>query len=431
MTPETLMWLTLGGLLIAAISACGTKVLYEFSRHELENYCRVRQNRELFAKIVAEHDQVAMGVENLKTFGQGLFLIAGVLWVVLSGNSTPDTVANMLIIPLLAAGFILLLSTVWIPGSIAHIWSAPFLYHTWRLWKITSAFFFPINFAGIVVDTVLHRLAGKQQIRPTEEEFEKEIRAIVNEGVRDGHLEEDAINMIAGVIELGDVDVADIMTPRSEVDAMDVTLTLREALDLVTRVRRTRIPVYEKSLDNIVGVLHVKDLLPELSKDAQEPCQSIRELLRKASSVPKTKPVNGLLQEFQKSRNHLAIVIDEFSSVAGIVTIEDALEEIVGEIVDEYDVDNDEEEIIIENGFALMAARMHIDEINEQLGLDLPEDEEFDTIGGFVSMRLGHIPTAGEQLKWENTRFTVLEASRRRVERIRIDFSSESQRESA
>ena len=432
MTPDALIWLALGSLALAAVSACGTRVLYDFSRHELEMYCRARQNRELYSAILDECNRVALGVEILSKFTQVLFLIASLVWLILSGRLDLNTVSSFLIVEVLVGTLALLLVTVWVPVSLVHLGSAPFLYHTWRLWKTTSTLLAPLAACGVLVDLILHRLAGKSRERPAEEEFEDEIRAIVTEGLRDGLLEEDAREMIEGVIELSDADVAHIMTPRSEVDAMDVSLSWHEMLDLVTTTRRTRIPVYDKQLDSIVGILYVKDLLPELAEPADEAHKTIRELLRKPWSVPRSMPLDELLQEFLHSRNHLAIVVDEHSSVAGIVTIEDVLEEIVGEIVDEHDSDEAVEQLIhVHNGWAEMVGRVHVDEVNEQLGLDLPEDDEYETIGGFVSMQLGHIPQAGEQLVWSTSTITVLEASRRRVKRVRVDLSKDAQRESA
>ena len=432
MPPDVLIWLAIGSLALAAVSACGTRALYNFSRHELEMYCRARQNRELYSTILDECDRVALGVEILSKFTQVLFLIAGLFWLILSGRLDLDTARSFLVVEVLIGTLALLFVTVWIPVALVQLGSAPFLYYTWRLWVTASTLLAPIAACGDLVDLILHRLAGKSRERPTEEEFEDEIRAIVTEGLRDGLLEEDAREMIEGVIELSDADVAHIMTSRSEVDAMDVSLTWHEMLNLVTTTRRTRIPVYDKQLDSIIGILYVKDLLPELAEPADEPRKPIRELLRKPWSVPRSMPLDDLLQEFLHSRNHLAIVVDEHSSVAGIVTIEDVLEEIVGEIVDEHDTDEETEQLIrVHDGWAELAARVHVDEVNEQLGLDLPEDDEYETIGGFVSMQLGHIPQAGEQLVWSASTITVLEASRRRVKRVRVDLPKDAQRESA
>ena len=431
MTLFTLMWLAIGGLFLAAIAAIGTRVLHECQWHELEIYCRTRKRLELFGEIHDHHQQVGLGVETLRAGGTALFLLAGTCWLIFPDNSATGVTWPKLLVGMCAGSLALLVLTIWIPWTILHLWSSPFLFHTWRIWRVTSFALLPLSFGAHLIDGLMHRLAGRNRERPSEEEFEDEIRSIVTEGMRDGLLEEDTREMIEGVIELGDVDVADIMTPRSEIDAMDVELGWVEMLQFVIRVRRTRIPVYDKNLDNIVGFLFVKDLLSELASPASESRRPLREILRKPWLLPKTKPVDVLLRDFLRSRNHMAIVVDEYRTVAGLVTIEDVLEEIVGEIVDEYDADVQEDINHVDQSTADVSARVRVDEINTELSLALPEDDEFDTIGGFISVQLGHIPTVGEVVTWGNARITVLEASRRRAERLQIKLIEPDQKETA
>jgi CBS domain containing-hemolysin-like protein len=236
--------------------------------------------------------------------------------------------------------------------------------------------------------------------------------------------------MIEGVIELGDIDVADIMTPRSRMDALQVDLGWPEVLEFVVRAARTRIPVYGESLDDIRGILYVKDLLPELAADTDQR-RPLAELIRSAAFVPHTKAVDDLLDEFQKSHNHMAIVVDEYHAVTGLITIEDVLEEIVGEIVDEHDQEEPEEIHLIDDRSAEAMAAAHLDDLNEQLGIDLPEDDEFDTISGLVLSRLQRIPEAGETLQVGNVRITILAATPRRIDRVRLDILETTEQESA
>ena len=243
----------------------------------------------------------------------------------------------------------------------------------------------------------------------------------VTAGEREGLLEPDAREMIEGVIELGDADVADIMTPLSQMDALNVELSWPEVLALVIEAGRTRLPVYERTLDNIIGVLFVKDLLPELAKAHESQRRSLREILREPWFVPKTRPVDDMLQDFlKKTRSHLAIVLDEYDSVAGVVTIEDVLEEIVGEIVDESDKEPVNDITRVDEFTADVLGTAHIDRLNEELGLDLAESDDFDTIAGMIVNRLGHIPKSGESIQHGNVQIDVLQASKRRVERVRV-----------
>ncbi len=253
-----------------------------------------------------------------------------------------------------------------------------------------------------------------------EEAFEDEVLAIVTEGMHDGHLEADAREMIEGVMELGDGDVADIMTPRSKMDAVSIDQDWDSVLDFVTTCGRTRIPVYRGGLDNIVGILYVKDLLAELSHYGGRPQRPLQQLLREPWYVLPTKKLDDLLSDFRQTRNHLAIVRDEFSRTAGLVTIEDVLEEIVGEIVDETDKEHVEEIRRIDERTAVIQGRAHLAEVNEALGLDLPEPEDFDTIAGYVVNHLGRIPKAGETICSDSVQITVLQASKRKVESVRL-----------
>ena len=231
--------------------------------------------------------------------------------------------------------------------------------------------------------------------RADEESIEEEIRTIVSEGHREGLLEEEAREMIEGVIELGDVSVSHIMTPRTEIHMIQVDTPWEEVVESVIDSGHTRVPVYGNSRDEIVGILYSKDLLPELAKSADEPSRPLTDLLRKPLFVPETKPVDDLLNFFQKSRTHIAVVLDEFGGVSGLVTIEDVLEEIVGEIDDEYDQKAEEEIRKIDDDVCEALGRAHVDEINAMMGFDLPENEDFDTIGGFVFAEFGRVPAVG------------------------------------
>ncbi len=318
-------------------------------------------------------------------------------------------------------------AVVWLPTTVAGLWADPFVLRTWRFWKAITLLLAPSIWCAEGLGRIFRRLSGRPVIEPTEESLEEEILTIVSEGQREGLMEEDAREMIEGVIELGDVAVAQIMTPRTDMAAIHIDLTWDEMIQFVTHSGHTRIPVYNKSPDDIVGILHTKDLLAELAKPSPRDRRPWPELLRKPFFVPETKPVDDLLQEFQRSRNHIAVVLDEFGGVSGLITIEDALEEIVGEIVDEHDEPDDAladgiKTVGEHSAEALAKARIH--DLNERLGLSLPEDENFDTIGGFVFHELGRIPNVGEELVWQDVRIKVLEATRRRIDRVAIEVLS-------
>jgi CBS domain containing-hemolysin-like protein len=320
------------------------------------------------------------------------------------------------------AAFVVLLwaALIWIPGAVARIWAEPLILASWPLCKAAAKLLSPALVITRVGENALRWLTGHPEAPTEEEELEEELKSIVTEGHREGYLEEDARDMIESVIELGDVSVAEIMTPRTYMISLQEDMPWDDVVQFVIESGHTRIPVYGRSRDEIVGILHAKDVLAELARPAAER-RPLEKILRQPFFVPETKKVDELLPEFQKSRNHIAIVLDEFGSVSGLVTIEDVIEEIVGEIADEYDealVDG----IKCSSETACEAlGRVHIEEINRRLGISLPDDKEFDTLGGFIFHELGRIPDPGEEVTYGDVRFRILDAGRRRIDRVAIE----------
>ena len=361
-----------------------------------------------------------------------LTVIAGCGWVTHYFGQGELWTGQMLALLVFSFGIIMIALCIWVPWSISRLGAATFVYHTWPVWRFLSLVASPLVWCACLIDAIFHRVAGRAPEEVDEESFGEEIRTIVSEGQREGLLEEDAREMIEGVIELGDGDVSQIMTPRTDMHMVQVETDWEAMLADVIDCGHTRVPVYEKTRDDIVGILYVKDLLPEFAKSSKEDRKPLVDLLRKPLFVPETKAVDDLLEMFQQIRTHMAVVLDEYGGVSGLVTIEDVLEEIVGEIIDEYDAEFEEEIKVIGEGICEALGRAHIDEINEQMGLALPEDEDYDTIGGFVFTELGRVPIPGEEVSWqESVQVTVLEASRRRIDRVRIERLSKDSREIA
>ncbi len=425
---NAVVWLAIAGLAVTGCTALGAKSLRRFSRHELAEICRRRSAPGLLNEILLRHERVALAVECLQTLATTLYIAAGCYWLIAGGQATSTLERTIWAV---VGAAVLLLTKLWLPDTLARLWAEPFLYATWRLWRGVAVLLVPLVQCARFVDAVAHRLAGREPQVATEETIEDEIRTILSEGHREGLLEEDAREMIEGVIELGDADVAHVMTPRTEIVTMPAISTLHEGLELIITSGHTRIPVFDKNRDDIVGILYAKDLLPELAKDPQERIDRVAKLAREPYFVPETKPVDALLEEFQHTRNHMAVVLDEYGGVSGLVTIEDVLEEIVGEIVDEYDPDLVEEVRRIDEVTTEVLARVHVDELNEELGTEIPEQGDFDTIGGYVFTALGRVPTVGDTLEADNVRITVMEVSKRRIERLRIEILDRVQRRPA
>lgn len=432
MTLDPLLWVAIISAALVCFFSIGTRVLRGFSRHDLRELCEKRGELQLFGEVLRSHDRVALGLDVLVVLATTLFIVSSVAWAWGEAGREVPLAWHTVVGHALLLGLALVVLRVAVPWTTSRLFSAHLLYHCWPLFGLLALVTSPIVGFTQLIDTVLHRVLGRTAPHLDEESLEEEIRTIVTEGHREGLLEGEAREMIEGVIELGDADVAEIMTPRTDMHMVKVDLPWEDLLTDVIAGGHTRIPVYDSNRDDIIGVLYSKDLLPELAKDADEPRKPVRDLLRKPLFVPETKAVDDLLSMFQQERTHIAIVLDEYGGVAGLVTIEDVLEEIVGEIVDEYD--EDVEEVIeqtAEDTFEA-AGRAHMDEINSAMSLELPDNGDFDTIGGFVFTEFGRVPAVGESLLWNDLiKITVLEATRRRIDRVRLERIQAGNREIA
>jgi putative hemolysin len=232
-----------------------------------------------------------------------------------------------------------------------------------------------------------------------------------------GLLEEEEREMIHSIFELGETQVKEVMIPRIDMTCVDSRHSPEQALDAIVKSGHSRIPVFKEKIDHIVGLLYAKDLLKPL-KEGQKDFR-ILDLVREVFFVPETKKVSELLREFQARRMHLAVVVDEYGGTAGLVTLEDILEEIVGEIRDEYDVEEDLIKVLDERT-AEVLAKINLHDLNEELGLELP-DEEFDTLGGFVYHLAGEVPEMGTRWSHGNIDFTVLDVRGQRIAKVRVE----------
>jgi CBS domain containing-hemolysin-like protein len=283
--------------------------------------------------------------------------------------------------------------------------------------------FFPFIFC---IETLRYKIDKWQLQNDDEEErttTEDEILSLVEQNETDGEdssLEEDEKRMIKGVFDLDNTDVREIMTPRVDIIGINMNDSVDDALKLFIESGHSRIPVYENNMDNITGILYAKDFLNKNKVENKK----LDRIARRPIFIPETKEVGDLLAEMQKARNHFSVVIDEYGGTAGIVTLEDIIEEIVGEIRDEYDVNEDDTpmHIAMSDGSVVFDARTLIDDVNDILDSHLPENEDVDTIGGFICGELGHIPRKGENLIIEDgsLKITVLQADRKKILKIKI-----------
>jgi len=271
-----------------------------------------------------------------------------------------------------------------------------------------------------VSTNIVVRIFGFDPNANEEEVTEEEIRMLVDAGEEKGVIEESQKEMINNIFEFDDIVAADVMTHRTDIEAVEITDKFSDVIEKTLEAGYSRIPVYEDELDNIKGIIYVKDLLPYVGKRIPSEVK-LADLMREAEFVPESKRCRDLFSEMTEKRLQMIFVCDEYGGVAGLVTIEDLLESIVGNMQDEYDNEEEEFEQVNETTYTFDGTT-DIEEVEEKLGIDLP-DGEYDTLGGFIMSELGRIPGEDEnpEVQFKNYSFTVLEVEERRIERIKAE----------
>ena len=251
------------------------------------------------------------------------------------------------------------------------------------------------------------------------------IHDLMDEGQAKGLISNEESHMVYGVLDLKETKAHSIMVPRTEISSASADFTLGEMIALVTQCGHTRIPIHKEDIDHVVGVLHAKDLLRLLGGDPDSKIPF--EIFRKPFFVPENRTVSDLLKDLQEKRTHLAVVTDEYGGTAGIITTEDILEEIVGEILDEHD---HEESLlsILDDGSFIVDARLEAEKLEEQIKIKLPEGD-FESVGGFIIHLLGRIPKIGEKIPFENLNITIQKGDQRKIEKVLITPREESESE--
>ena len=260
------------------------------------------------------------------------------------------------------------------------------------------------------LDRLTHFISGEPQNKT-------DLEGVLSLAEEHEIIDEDARKIMEGALSVSDMQVRDIMIPRAQMVVIDSDQPLQEALPKILQSGHSRYPVIGEGIDDVIGILLAKDLLPLIQADSDVP--SISSLMRPVTAVPESKRLNVLLREFRQNRNHMAIVIDEYGGIAGLITIEDVLEEIVGEIEDETDVDEGQLIRPINDNSFLIEALTPIEDFNGHFGTAF-SDEEFDTIGGLVINAFGQLPTRNQTIRLDHFEFKVIHADERRLTRLRV-----------
>jgi CBS domain containing-hemolysin-like protein len=423
MNSSSWYWLSIIGLVLAAVGGFGSHLLSSFRGRSLEAYCRLRLRRERFGQILDFQQDAATASQYLFILGASLASISvgsACQRLLLSQALDYRAVSDWYFLFAVGLAMAALMAFVhsWLPKVCIQNSASVVLFHSWWFWRFLAFCASPLRALESMFLSLGYRLSDRRADERFEEEsLEDDIRTLVMAGEREGLVTSSMREMISGVMNLDERVVSQIMSVRSTVDAIDLDWEWNAILEALARFGRTRLPVYQGSLDQVAGILFVKDLMSHLSRNT-EPFD-LRTLLREAWLVPGNMPIDQLLKDFLVRRNHMAIVVDEFQQTIGVVTIEDALEEIVGEIADELDVEEQKPDFREESdgGFTI-AGMLEVASANRAMSLQLPESEDYETVAGMVISHLGELPKPGTKTQIGRYAITVAQANSRQIHSI-------------
>lgn len=434
MTETAWLMIAVAALVGGAICSALFHSLRELARTTLEEIAEIRRNQRAkirVARILEDVEGHAAAIGLPRVVFNFVFVVAVIGWLTAArGKTQPGMVES--VVGVLGSTLIVWVFGLVIPSSIARHAGEISVYAWAPVVRVAYLVTAPLRKLIRFFDEIVRRLAGKGPVNEAEA-LEEELLSVVEEAQQEGHVDAAEKEMIEAVIDFRSLTVQQVMTPRTEMEAMELTNDLSKVTAHIRKSSHSRIPVFEGNLDNIVGVFYVKDLIRWLAGEGSRGGKTfdLKQLARPALFVPETKTVRELLRELLAKRVHIAIVADEFGGTAGLVTFEDIVEEIVGDIQDEYELTPEEEAEVAVNAESRVAeidARAYIDDVNERLmplGVEIPESEDYDTVGGFVTVTLGRIPAKGETLRHGQLVVTVLDAEPTRVVRVRIEVVSD------
>lgn len=339
----------------------------------------------------------------------------GALFLLVTGGGEPT--AGDLLLTLALAVPVFWLATEGVPMALAKRFGDTWLVHGLPIFRVIQL---PIAFVTHTLEGLRRaflRMIGLQDTTRVERQIVEGLRDAIVGAEIDEDLDETEREIIGNVLDFSDVDVAAVMTPRTEVVGVEADSTLLAAAQAISGSAFSRIPAFEGNLDTIVGTFSARDLVNLVASGDFE-SRTLREILRPAYFVPETKEVSELLAEMRRDKTKMAIVLDEYGGTAGLVTLTDILEEIVGHMPDEFDEDAPHPIRRLPDGRTEVDAGLHVTEVNEELELDLPEEADFETLAGFVLARFGRFPKPGESFVHDGRRFTVVDANDRRVLKV-------------
>ena len=283
--------------------------------------------------------------------------------------------------------------------------------------------FMPFIYVFEGLSTISGKILGVTQQQETQLLSEEEIKSIVNIGEEEGVIEKEERQMIHSIFRFSETVVREIMTPRTDAICMDINSSISDIVNLIKEKGHSRVPIFEEKIDNIIGVVYAKDLISVQMEYSEK--NMLKKFIRDPVFIPETKNIEELLQQMKSARVHIAIVVDEYGGMSGLVTLEDIIEEIIGEINDEYDIDEGLEFVEIKPGHYIVDAKMNIDDLGEKISHEFPKDEDYDTLGGLVLSLFGKFPSRGESIDYNGFTIIVKEVQKRRI--LKLDLIKKEQ----
>ncbi len=349
-------------------------------------------------------------------FAMAIVLVLIVL-PTLANEDSPNVILTMLLLIIGGASVTLMLGDL-VPEAIGSSYASGLARLAMRPMHALILILSPLTALLLLISKVISNIFGSGQL--VNHVTEEEIMTLVNAGHSGGSIEVEEKDMIYSVLQLDQTTARELMTPRMDIIALDVNNTIEEALSAFVESGFSRIPTYEESIDNIIGLLYAKDILSLLQDKESFDKKTIRDLIRPSYFVPETKRADALLKELQERNVHLAMVVDEYGGTSGLVTIENLIEEIVGDIRDEYDIDEEEDYVDVGDGTYLIEASMDLDDLNELLECSIATDDA-DTLGGYIFLTLGRVPEANETIETDILSMTIKSIDGRRIRKVKVE----------
>lgn len=438
------LWIGLTSIAFGGVLSSLFHSMKEMSRARLVEIAAIRNSAGAIRRIdeiIAKPDEHASAAALLRIVLNLISVVAIVFYVtslrhLTAPSAQPVAIAPDVLDAVLGIGATTVL--VWVigflvPQSISRHAAEVTVYVCSPIIRLLHILFKPVRGLEALIDEIIRRLAGRSH-EDQASDMQQELMSVVQEAQEDGQFDHREKEMIQAVVKFRDLNARQVMTPRTEIEAMEFTNSLSEVTAYIRECAHSRIPVYRESIDSIAGIFYVKDLMRWLAGEGSRGGKTfeLASILRPAIFIPETKTVRQTLEEMLAKKVHIAVVADEFGGTAGIITIEDIMEEIVGDIQDEYETQKEDKlevKVDVSARTATIDAREYIDPVNDSirvLGAQIPVNEDYETVAGFISVTLGHIPKVGQELRSGNMKFTVLEAEPMRVLKVRLEVVQQS-----